>query len=72
MDIQQTTILILSLIVFAISLFSTAQQFIYLRNESKSITVKTKSQYSENKLDLSFFFMMMSLLIFIFSIKNML
>lgn len=72
MDIQQTTILILSLIVFAISLFSTAQQFIYLHNESKSITVKTKSQYSENKLDLSFFFMMMSLLIFIFSIKNML
>lgn len=70
MDTQQIIILLISLIIFSISLFLTLQQLIYLYNESRLITIKSKSKYSEEKLDLSFIFTIISLFIFIFNMKN--
>ncbi len=70
MDTQQIIILLTSLIIFSISLFLTLQQLIYLYNESRLITIKSKSKYSEKKLDLSFIFTMISLFVFIFNTNN--
>lgn len=70
MDTQQIIILLTSLIIFSISLFLTLQQLIYLYNESRLITIKSKSKYSEKKLDLSFIFTMISFFVFIFNTNN--
>lgn len=69
MDFSQY-VLVVSLTIFAISLLIFSQQvFQFYRINRLGSTEYNK--YSENKLDISFIIMLISLFIFITSIKNM-
>ena len=64
-------IMVLSIIVFAISLLIVLQQFLYLYKMCRLEPTDHNEKYSENKLDIAFVIMVVSMFMFINSIKNM-